>query len=464
MRPPLFPSIIIIAPPNQKRYAIWAMAGVQEILLVALLEFVASGSYLIGLGYSLYFPMSKGLLSAILAFASGALICALAIGLAFSAAEELHHKSFSTERAWLFVGGGLALGAVFYYVLSLFLDQEGAAIRYPTRFREYARKRKRQDTAETIALLAKSNLLCHLPPEDIEKILPIVRRRSLEPGEVLFRTGDRGDALYIVANGKVEVVDDTVGDARPLAELGEGQTFGEMALLSGGPRTATVMAIDATEVMEIERKDFRDLMARDRVVADTVQRLSYDRAIRNLSTGGTNPDLWAKVATASVEQLTHKDEDRILAEAAQGAGLAIVFGSFLDTVPGCIVIGAKFSGLDHALPLTLILALFLSGIPEAAASCAMLLKAGFRPRRILMLWSTVIVAGVAAAVLSYVGLAGSESLAAVFCQALAGGAILGLTVHTLIPEAIDEGGSLVVLPTVAGFVIALYLSLVESFG
>jgi len=375
---------------------------------------------------------------------------------------KIDRRSFIVGTAA--VGGGLALGAVFYYVLSLFLDQEGAAIRYPTRFREYARKRKRQDTAETIALLAKSNLLCHLPPEDIEKILPIVRRRSLEPGEVLFRTGDRGDALYIVANGKVEVVDDTVGDARLLAELGEGQTFGEMALLSGGPRTATVMAIDATEVMEIERKDFRDLMARDRVVADTVQRLSYDRAIRNLSTGGTNPDLWAKVATASVEQLTRKDEDRILAEAAQGAGLAIVFGSFLDTVPGCIVIGAKFSGLDHALPLTLILALFLSGIPEAAASCAMLLKAGFRPRRILMLWSTVIVAGVAAAVLSYVGLAGSESLAAVFCQALAGGAILGLTVHTLIPEAIDEGGSLVVLPTVAGFVIALYLSLVESFG
>jgi len=49
-------------------------------------------------------------------------------------------------------------------------------------------------------------------------------------------------------------------------------------------------------------------------------------------------------------------------------------------------------------------------------------------------------------------------------QALAGGAVLALVAHAMIPESIDHGGSLVVLPTVAGFLFALYLALTESFG
>jgi hypothetical protein len=55
--------------------------------------------------------------------------------------------------AWAFIGSGFALGAVIYYFTSLFLDQKGAAIRNPTRFREYALRRKRKDAKETIQLL-----------------------------------------------------------------------------------------------------------------------------------------------------------------------------------------------------------------------------------------------------------------------------------------------------------------------
>jgi zinc transporter ZupT len=53
---------------------------------------------------------------------------------------------------------------------------------------------------------------------------------------------------------------------------------------------------------------------------------------------------------------------------------------------------------------------------------------------------------------------------AIFSQAVAGGAVLALIVHAMIPEAIDEGGSLVVLPTVAGFLFALFLALNSSFA
>jgi hypothetical protein len=108
------------------------------------------------------------------------------------------------------------------------------------------------------------------------------------------------------------------------------------------------------------------------------------------------------------------------------------------------------------------LGMFMGGIPEAAASASMLTKAGCRPGAIFGLWSTVLVAGVVAAAAGKAFIGSSDALMAVFPR-LAGGAVLALVAHATIPVALEEVGSLVVLPTVAGFLFALYLALAESF-
>jgi len=69
---------------------------------------------------------------------------------------------------------------------------------------------------------------------------------------------------------------------------------------------------------------------------------------------------------------------------------------------------------------------------------------------------------VVAAVAGKLFINGSESLAAVLAQAVAGGAILALVTHAMIPEALHKGGSGIVLPAVGGFLFALYLALVEA--
>ena len=79
------------------------------------------------------------------------------------------------------------------------------------------------------------------------------------------------------------------------------------------------------------------------------------------------------------------------------------------------------------------------------------------------LWSTVLLAGVIAAMAGKLLIDSPGSLIAIFCQAIAGGAVLAIVVHTVIPEAIHGGGSVVILPTVAGFLFALYLALFERF-
>ena len=118
--------------------------------------------------------------------------------------------------------------------------------------------------------------------------------------------------------------------------------------------------------------------------------------------------------------------------------------------------------MTASLSLTLMLGMFFGGIPEAAASAAILTRAGYKPRKIFALWSTVLLAGLLAAVAGKVFIGSPHSLAAVFSQAIAGGAVLALVAHAMIPEAIHDGGSLVVLPTVGGFLFALYLSLAET--
>ena len=98
------------------------------------------------------------MLAGLLACAAGALISALAIDLALGSARELHLRGFDFRGAWFFVGG-FALGASLYFGASRFLERSGAAVRYPSRFREYVQDRERQELRELIRLLAKSDLL-----------------------------------------------------------------------------------------------------------------------------------------------------------------------------------------------------------------------------------------------------------------------------------------------------------------
>ena len=434
-----------------------------DVAFVALLGLGTTSSSMLGAALGLYLTFPQKVLAGILAFAAGSLIAALAIDLGFEGARGLTRHGADVRGAWEFIAGGFAAGAVVYYVASLFLEQKGAALRYPSRFLEYALDRKRKAVDGTLALLSQCELLRNLPPEDIEPLVDKVKQREAKAGEFVFRTGDPGNALYLVADGVVEVIDDSAG--RTLAELGPGQTFGEMALLSGGTRTATIRAKTGVHLLVIGRGDFDRLVADNASLEEKVRQLSHDRALENLRFGNVNPSLWARTARESVSHLSRREENELLleAKAGKGAGLAIVFGNILDTIPGCLVIGAKFTGFE-SLSITLILGMFLGGIPEAAASATMLRKAGFANRTIFLLWSTVLAAGIVAAVVGKLLIHGSESPVAVFAQAVAGGAILALVTHAMIPEALHKGGSGIVLPAVAGFLFALYLALLEGAG
>jgi CRP-like cAMP-binding protein len=439
------------------------MTDVWTLLAVALVGLFTTSAVIIGATIGMFLPLSRQLLASILAFAAGILISSLGIALAFQGAEQLHAKGFTPTFAWGFIALGFVTGAVIYYSASRYLDKRGAAVRSATRFREYMIDRKKDD----VALLAKCDILRSMPPEAIDELLDHVDRRELTPGEVLFRAGDPGDALYIVARGKVHVLQPPSGEGtggeKQIAELGEGAVFGEMALLSGAPRTATIRSEGATDLIRLDKADFDGLLASDHAFAVGVQRLSHERAISNLATGGTDPARWARVAKSNIDNLSRRDAEKMLSEVGHGAGLAIMLGDLLDTVPGLLVVGASFTNLA-TLSFTVMMGIFVGGIPESAASAALLRKAGFAPATIYRIWSVTLIAGVLAAVAGKAFIGSSDSLPGVFAEAMAGGSLLALVTHAMIPEALHQGGSSVVLPTVAGFLAALYLILVQTLA
>jgi len=89
-----------------------------------------------------------------------------------------------------------------------------------------------------------------------------IARQHYEANEVVFREGDKGDRLYVVVNGNVQIVSEKPGQAPVfIAELGAGDCFGEMALVSDQPRNATARTAGAVDVLTVDREAFHQLFA-----------------------------------------------------------------------------------------------------------------------------------------------------------------------------------------------------------
>lgn len=122
---------------------------------------------------------------------------------------------------------------------------------------------------------------------DLEQVASLCQEREIERGELLVKEGDSGDELFIITNGFVEVLLET--PRRVVVNLGKGQITGEMALVDGGPRSATLRAIsEPTIVQVIHRSDFDELCDNNTRLGYIVFRnlaadLSFKLRHRNLS-------------------------------------------------------------------------------------------------------------------------------------------------------------------------------------
>jgi hypothetical protein len=117
---------------------------------------------------------------------------------------------------------------------------------------------------ESVSLLQRIPLFRTLTLENLHDISSKVSEISYGTGDVIFLTGDEGDALYIIKSGSVEVIGkDDEGQELHLAELSTGNYFGEMALLTGESRSASVKAASNAVLLRLSKEDFQTLLNRN---------------------------------------------------------------------------------------------------------------------------------------------------------------------------------------------------------
>ena len=103
-------------------------------------------------------------------------------------------------------------------------------------------------------------LLAGLSAEEVREVLALARRRRFSKGEVVFHRLDPADSIHLVAKGRFAIrVMTPLGDTATIAVRGQGDSFGEMALVSGAPRAATVAALEEAETFALYQRDFQRL-------------------------------------------------------------------------------------------------------------------------------------------------------------------------------------------------------------
>ncbi|MDI7862072.1 cation:proton antiporter [Rhizobiaceae bacterium n13] len=163
------------------------------------------------------------------------------------------------------------------------LGRELARIRAARDEREKEHRLEVEHLVETFPLLAKVNEYSQ------EELLLLFRPRSAAPGERVIRAGDRGDGMFFISSGAVEV---QLEDAS--IRLEAGSFFGEMALLTGGRRTADVVAVDFCEFLILERRDFYAFMARHPDLRAAVSNMARKRTEANVQRKNSSQSLDAK--------------------------------------------------------------------------------------------------------------------------------------------------------------------------
>lgn len=125
----------------------------------------------------------------------------------------------------------------------------------------------------TEEMISRLELFRGLPDSELAELARVLRPVLAVPGETLIQAGERGNEMYFIAAGVVEVL---VKGRR--IRLGPGQFFGELALLRGRRRTATVRAMDYCRLLRLQGRDFRDFLRSHPEVRDHIRREAMERA------------------------------------------------------------------------------------------------------------------------------------------------------------------------------------------
>ena len=176
------------------------------------------------------------------------------------------------------------------YLIWYYFKREGIAIPFPIRdvtmrqvTREEEERQRRVEIEDIVRALSRIEIFHPLSKEELASVASNLGEKIYAAGEVLFRQGEEGDTFYIIRDGKVAIsVADAEGRSTVVAHLGKGAFFGEMSLLTGEKRTATITAEADTTVLALSKAIFADVLETNAQIAEALAKVLEKRQRENL--------------------------------------------------------------------------------------------------------------------------------------------------------------------------------------
>ncbi|MGQ4647742.1 cyclic nucleotide-binding domain-containing protein [Lyngbya aestuarii] len=421
----------------------------QSSLTAAFIQGILGASSLVlGASLGVFWQQSKSFSAAVMAFGSGTLLSAIAFEITIPVYRE---SGFLPLLVGFIVGGSLFTG------LTQYIDQKGGFLRKLASSRRYLLEHRQEQVSDILNRIAHIEVIQNLPARERQAIAPFLKPVSVQSGEVLCQEGTPGEYFYMIVEGEAEVLK----NQKVVNTMGPGEVFGEMSLLTGEPRSATVIARTPMELYQLHQQHFNNVLTWSPHMAWALSR-SLARRLQ-FSTDSRiaveeNLDRWRQqlIDRVELDLLITEDPTTLQGLVKRSAPLAIVIGTLIDNIPESAVIGMN-AGEGH-FGWSFLLAVFISNFPEALSSASGMKQAGAGKIQILGLWIGVMLLCGFCAIAGYFLQSNTPGLLVAIAQALSGGAILAMLASTMMPEAYELGGSSVVFSTILGFLLGFFIS------
>lgn len=135
---------------------------------------------------------------------------------------------------------------------------------------------------DTQHFLSESELFSQIPDDARASLVPAATARTVSSGDVVFKRGDEGDSLFVVARGKVSITLELPQGSQEVSTLQKGDFFGEIAMMTRAHRTATVTGVEETTLLEFPADEILPLCRQHAKFKERIARTGATRSRESL--------------------------------------------------------------------------------------------------------------------------------------------------------------------------------------
>ncbi|MGL5083356.1 MAG: cyclic nucleotide-binding domain-containing protein [Microcoleaceae cyanobacterium] len=246
---------------------------------------------------SLFWQPRKRVLAFLVAFGGGALLAAIVIDLVGNVKEKGHILE-------LIIGS--IIGSLFFTLVNQIVNNSGGFLRKPSTLLTHLNQQKSRSFKQRMGQLQRLEFFRDLPQEVQQKLVQLLWFVSYPKGTTLYRQGDPSESLYIIDEGKIDLLDPQA-ELSSLKHLTTNDLFGKFAFFTGSPHQTSAVAMDETKLAVLSRSNFEELLETSPYLVDETEQYIQGEEIadylqKHQGLSATEVQAWVNLAIKTIRQ------------------------------------------------------------------------------------------------------------------------------------------------------------------